>query len=100
MKPSPPPPDSEAPSSLVLASQWGATLAVLTTLGALGGYWLGQQLHNSTLMVLLVLGGIGGGFSLGVRQMLKVTDKWVNLPSAPTGSQTGESKDAKTDDAS
>ena len=97
MKPSPQPNDADGPSSLALAGEWGVTLAALTTLGAVGGYWLGRQLHNSALMVVLILAGIGGGFSLGVWRMLKVTDRYVNAPSARKDSQTAKSEDAKTD---
>jgi len=56
----------------------GPDSALVTTLGALGGYWLGMQLHQKMLTMVFVLLGIGGGFTLGVKRMLKVTDRYVS----------------------
>ena len=65
-------------SSLALVGEWGITLAVVTTLGALGGYWLGTQIHHKVLTMIFVLVGIWGGFTLGIKRMLKVTNRYVN----------------------
>lgn len=88
MMKTPPPQSDDGPSSLALAGQWGMTLAILTTAGALGAYWIGEQTHQSGLKVILVLVGIVGGFSLGVMHMLKVTDRYVNAPSSSSKSSS------------
>jgi F0F1-type ATP synthase assembly protein I len=60
---------------LMLAGEWGITLAILTTAGALLGYWLGGFMHNRPLTVVLVLFGIVAGFALGVSRMMRVLEQ-------------------------
>ena len=67
--------ESSSPSGLILATQWGANIVVLTCVLGYAGYFIGGQLNNNALAFFLTLGGIMLGFSAGVWRMVKATEK-------------------------
>lgn len=67
--------DSTSPSGLILATQWGANIVVLTCVLGYAGFFIGEQLAGKTASFFLTLIGIMLGFTAGIWRMVKATEK-------------------------